>query len=101
MILLVDDERDLNCDIIARNGKVAIELLPKFSWDVVMLDHDLGQDVSGTDVVNFMMQNNIKPKIVYLISMNPVGRERMKNILLDNGYVYEYKKGRFVYESDS
>jgi hypothetical protein len=60
-------------------------------YTVVDLDHDLGLDevnseLSGYDICKYIVENNI-PLFGFLIhSMNPVGSERMRNLLNDYGY---------------
>ena len=51
MWLLIDDERDLNCDVIARNGRAALQLLRDHRWECVVFDHDLGEGVNGYENV--------------------------------------------------
>ena len=68
-------------------------------YDYMFLDHDLSHDAimcdpdnieekTGTDVANWIVEN-IEPMHVAEIivhSLNPVGRERMVNILNDAGF---------------
>ena len=56
--LLIDDERNLKADIIARNYKEGIrQLVYNGLWDKLLLDHDLadfdskGQESTGYDVL--------------------------------------------------
>jgi hypothetical protein len=89
MWLLIDDTRSLNVDAIARNAKSAKELLSLMCWDHVCFDYDLGEDESGYDVLKWAIQSCYLDNIhhVQLVTGNTVGRERMKNILEDNGYL--------------
>jgi hypothetical protein len=46
--LLIDDQRNLPADRIARTYQEGIAALAEQHWEVLLLDHDLG-DVSGPD----------------------------------------------------
>ena len=89
MILLIDDVRNFNVDIVLRTAKAAIEFFivvgDNISFEKVYLDFDLGDGI-GLDVLKQAIFNNaIIPKII-LVTMNPVGRKQMNDYLLDNGY---------------
>lgn len=75
------------CDAIASCGL--------YKFDVLLLDHDLDgriwvdsrEDNTGyTFVKHLIMQNLQKEALIYIHSMNPIGANRMLNLLLDNGY---------------
>ncbi len=89
MELLIDDVRDLGCDLIARNYGAGVSVLLNISIDFLYLDHDLGPGKTGYDVLNFIFQDDIRifPKVIFLVTMNPVGRDNMKRALEANGYV--------------
>ena len=59
-------------------------------YDVIFFDHDLGEEESGKDCANFLIDycidNNIDVPQCYSQSSNPVGR---KNIL---SYIESYEK---------
>jgi len=70
-------------------------------FDLLFLDHDLSVNTinmnpddyderSGTDVVNWIVENICHPREarpgVIVHSMNPAGRERMVSILRDGGF---------------
>jgi hypothetical protein len=85
---MIDDERNLNVDVIARTSEAGIKLLEAFEWECLILDHDLGSDPkTGYDILVYALEKNILPKCVQIITMNPVGRERIKNALISTGYV--------------
>ena len=86
--LLVDDFRDMAADIIARNYSSAIKVLINIPIDKLILDHDIGSDKNGYDILNFIFRPDIRiyPKEVVLITMNPVGRENMTRALENNNY---------------
>ncbi len=87
MWLLIDDKRDLNCEVIARTPKAAKQLLAVGGWSCVCFDHDLGEDESGYDILKWALAGGFVPDKVQLVTSNPVGRQNMKNVLLDNGYI--------------
>jgi len=71
-------------------------LLERTYWDVIMLDHDLGNQVlvdsseenTGFQVAKFIRENNIKFGRCLLHSMNPVGVNNMLGELKGLGDVY-------------
>lgn len=66
------------------SAEFAIAALSQGSWDILMLDHDLGEGMgTGMDVANWLVQNPEKAPfgLIILHSMNPVGRRNMFNLL--------------------
>jgi hypothetical protein len=59
------------------------------NWDIMLLDHDLGEkenvpseeEETGYQVAVFIRKNDIKSKQIIIHSFNPVGAERMQQIL--------------------
>jgi len=88
MYLLIDDERNYGADIIARTAKAGKLVLANLSTDIDVLgiDHDLGGNVTGYDIVKWALANGYLPNKVQVVSSNPVGRKAIANVLLDNGY---------------
>ncbi len=88
MWLLIDDERDLNCDVIARTAKAGKRLLSIVCWDVVCFDHDLGLGETGYDVLMYAIENEFlfNVKKIQLVTSNPVGRAKMETALLMDGW---------------
>lgn len=73
----------------------AIELMKKKDYDLVFLDHDLGDEImvdsfgsveTGYTVAKWMVENKPKVKLVIVHSMNPAGSDNIANLLKDNGY---------------
>jgi CheY-like chemotaxis protein len=89
MRLIVDDIRDLGCDVIVRTPEAAMELLTKagFLFEAICLDHDLGRELTGYDVLKYGLESETLPKRVQIVTQNPVGRDRMTKLLQDYGYV--------------
>jgi len=87
MWLLIDDERDLHCDVIARRPDAAKLLLAQMDWECVCFDHDLGDpSVSGYDIMKYAIDYDLLPNHVQLVTSNPVGWGNMKSLLLSAGY---------------
>ena len=56
-------------------------------YDIVFLDHDLGEGkMTGYDVAKFMIQHGINCKLVVIHTMNPVGAENIHTLLRNTGY---------------
>lgn len=66
---------------LAINYDECIKLLSNNHVEVISLDHDLGEQYTGYDVVKFMVENEIYPSIIYLHSSNPVGVKNMYELL--------------------
>jgi len=88
MEILVDDIRTFGVDIIARNYSAAQKVVLGCGTeiDVLWLDHDLGEEKTGYDLIQWMMQIQYKPRKVRIVSLNPVGRENITKCLKANSY---------------
>lgn len=101
MWLIVDDMRELGCNIIARTPEAGMHVLCAMS-DVIeclCIDHDFGErsEKDGTDVIKFAIENNCLPDRVQIVSQNPVGVDRIRNLLIDEGYVSRDRINYFKY----
>lgn len=57
------------------------------TYDIVFLDHDLGEnEKSGYDVAKFMVEHGIKVGLVVIHTMNPVGADNIHTLLRNTGY---------------
>jgi hypothetical protein len=97
--LLIDDVRDYEVDIIARNARAGKSCL---FMDVthLYLDHDLGDvdEPTGYDVLVWAIESEYLPPNVFLVTANPVGRSRMEAALLNAGY---RKDGHWYRKADA
>lgn len=103
-ILIVDDVREIDhfpprlaMASIVRDAECAMALFFEIEWDEVWLDHDLGlESEDGTYIVNeidkymHVLKNEwpfdldkpiVRVKKFYLHSSNPVGAQRMYDVL--------------------
>lgn len=87
MWLLIDDCRDIGCDVIARNAIAGRKMLAIGGWECVCFDHDLGDGEDGYSVLVWAIENKFLPNLVQLVSSNPVGRANMRSALENDGYV--------------
>ena len=73
---------------IASNTDEAKALLLNNSFDVIFLDHDLGDNNGcGIDIVDFLINNNIhKNTTIYVHSMNPPASTSMYKTLMRKGF---------------
>ncbi len=84
-ILLIDDVRNLEASVIARNYWEGIRQLEvNGPWDLLLLDHDLasfdksGREKTGYDVMLYLEQFPGKmPKKIEFVTSSPVGRAKM------------------------
>jgi len=96
-ILLIDDQRNFN-DVtrVARTFDEGIRALQEGNWDLLYLDHDLGDtrgsdlvprpenknDWTGYDIMCWLEQHPEKlPGRIVIVSANPVGVERMRLVV--------------------
>ena len=89
MYLLIDDVREGGyADIVARNACAGKAVLEELSGCIneLGIDHDLGGETSGYDVVRWALARGFLPNKVQVVSLNPPGRKAIINVLLDNGY---------------
>ncbi len=87
MWLLIDDERNLNTEAVARTAEAGKKLLTLGGWSVVCFDHDLGCEESGYDVIVWALERGLLPLHVQIVTANPVGRKNMASALVSYGYV--------------
>jgi hypothetical protein len=83
--LLIDDLREIAVDRVARTFLDGIAALKEGSWDLVLLDHDLGDPNprhTGYDILCWLEQNpQFLPGEIQLVTMNPVGRDKMRVVI--------------------
>jgi hypothetical protein len=90
-VLLIDDKRDLKANRVARNYHQGIVALKQEKWDLLLLDHDLGDFHDGTektgyDIMLFLEEHpQYLPGKIEIVSSNPVGRRRMQ-VVIDKLY---------------
>ena len=79
MRLLIDDVRtNISADIIARTYNEGIQALKENRITTLYLDHDLGEEHSGYDIMCWLENNQrYLPKEIICVSANPVGARRI------------------------
>lgn len=88
MRLLIDDKRDMPDGIIARDFESGKKMLALGGFDVLYLDHDLGEINTGYDIINWASEyaDEILPPKIVVVSSNPVGLENIGRALVSFGY---------------
>lgn len=66
---------------VARTYDDALRMLRRFDYSTLYLDHDLGEERTGYDLLMVLIQENRVPATVKCISWNPVGRKRIEDAL--------------------
>lgn len=83
--LLIDDMRNIEADRVARTFDEGIEALRSHFWDLLYLDHDLGDPdpkKTGYDIMCFIESNQeYMPAKILLVTSNPVGRQKMQAVI--------------------
>jgi hypothetical protein len=85
--LLIDDERTLDVTHIARTFDEGIDALTYQHWDILYLDHDLGDPdpkKTGYDILCWLEDPKYKwkrPARIILVTMNPVGHKKMQTLI--------------------
>lgn len=86
MKLLIDDERTYGADIVARTYKAGLAVLRTKEITHLYLDHDLGGNKTGYDLLKEALNYALLPNKITLVTANPVGLINMKAFLIDCGY---------------
>lgn len=100
LYILIDDVRDIQSDLIFRNGIIAKMMLPHVPWDsfhriVLYMDHDLGLGPNGYQILDLIINHlKVYPDVIYLVTSNPVGKKNMSSLLLNDVDIYGTKDGR-------
>ena len=84
MNIFLDDIRPAPEDyILVRSGREFVELVlkNKYNINIVSLDHDLGNNITGYDVAKWIVINDIWPNKIIIHTQNPVGKENMYKLL--------------------
>lgn len=85
-ILLIDDQRNLPADRVARTYQEGIDALAERHWNLVYLDHDLGdfsgpegREMTGDDMACWLEQNpQHLPDRIVIVTNNPAGRRNIE-----------------------
>jgi hypothetical protein len=92
-VLLIDDQRILNAHKTARTFEDGMKALDEGPWDLLLLDHDLGDKDprhTGHGILQHLEEYPEKrPREVRLVTANPVGKAAMEEDLLAMGYKME------------
>lgn len=68
-------------DVIVRNYESCIKILQTGKVTELSLDHDLGTEKTGYDVLLWIefhvVEENFKPPIIWIHTSNPVAQEKM------------------------
>lgn len=90
--LLIDDMRIMAVTRTERNYDSGINALKEEIWDILFLDHDLGdfcangRERTGYDILCWLEEHiQYLPKRIHIVSQNNVGRDRMK-VVVDKLY---------------
>lgn len=83
--LLIDDLRNIKADVIARTYDEGIKALQSQHFNILYLDHDLGdtdENKTGYGIMVFLEENpKYLPNKIILVTANPVGRNRMQLVI--------------------
>lgn len=72
--------------VLAKNVEECIKLFSENKVNIISLDHDLGEELTGYDFVKWMITGYVYgeldlPKTIILHTANPVGRENMAQMI--------------------
>lgn len=82
MKLYVDDVREAPEGwVLARDYRHSVLMFQMMTVDELSLDHDLGGELDGYDIAQWIVEYGIWPRHIYCHSMNPVGRENILALL--------------------
>jgi len=81
-ILLIDDLKTFPNCTICRTYDAGLAALSSESWDLLLLDHDLGEEKTGYDLLCWLEQNpQFVPKDIQIVSLNGAGRDKMQLVV--------------------
>jgi len=84
-ILLIDDLRNLEMATkTVRTFEEGIDALQERIWEILYLDHDLGQPEpkNGYQILCWLEEHfEHCPRAIVLVTANPVGRKKMEMVL--------------------
>lgn len=104
MILFVDDEKlpqwfKLPEDTRhARTPESAWSLWLTAEYDVLYLDHDLGEEMDGSELLHKLCTDGEKPDKVYCVSLNPIGVTRIEWVCKDHDIPFEDIGRKMMFE---
>ena len=102
MFLLIDDVREGGyADITARNAVAGKAILEELSGCIneLGIDHDLGGEVSGCDIVEWALARGYLPNKVQVVSLNP--QEVQEKIVGQKLIDFEVLESRGTFEEDA
>lgn len=87
--VLIDDLRDLRCDMIIRNGDTAVAIYEGVAeWvQTLLMDNDLGGKIEGWQILEDLNDRALLPPRIELVSSNTAAVNRMGRMLESCGYV--------------
>lgn len=80
MKMFREDLKDHNVEFCV-DGKTAIERIRNNVYDIIFLDHDLGEGLNGYDIAKVIPNSINKDTQVIIHSCNPVGVGNMLSVL--------------------
>ena len=87
--LLIDDVRDqFKVEKTARTYAEGILALKTLPITHLLIDHDLGEKKDGYDAVCWAIEHDCLPPHVFIVSANPVGRNRIGRALESTDYTF-------------
>ena len=101
--LLIDDIRNIKPMMgetieVCRTFDKGMVALMGNAWDCLYLDHDLADPdprKTGYDVLCWLEANPVYlPRFIYLVTQNPVGRQKMSTVLEKLQRQYGVRTGR-------
>jgi len=102
--LVIDDYKDINATYVARTFKDGVNKLKTEKWDLLYLDHNLGEfKKSGYDVMQFLKENKqFAPKMILCISDSPGGKDQINGMIKDiYGRVFDYRDVEALKETET
>jgi len=103
MWVIVDDERELDCDVIIRSPYAAVRTIEALKGQIecLVMDHDLGDDdINGYEILGMLDIKDLLPDHVQICTANPAGRKNMYGVLNGAGFKMQ-NEGDFFREKKS
>lgn len=84
--LIVDDVRTLGCANVARTPEEAKAALKKKHWSHLIIDHNLGAQETGLDILEWGVENKLLPTHVQILYFDLDIVKKMGSLLREHDY---------------
>jgi hypothetical protein len=89
MELLIDNKNKMKADLVSTNAEAGLKLLREKPITTLFIGDFHGEDLTGIDILNIMVEEGIRPNHIYITSTHIMDVKKMSDIL---SFELKYKK---------